>query len=93
MNKSCDGVKLVKAAIWVDSLVYTGWRHADIMWYLKEHNLVKHVSQDMQGFVDQYGNYYRRKAAGMVAFRNNQITEYVDPLTSEHLWDIDGNPI
>lgn len=87
-----DDAKLVKASICVDNIVYTGWRHAHIIQHLRINDLTKHVSQSMQGFIDQYGNVYNRKQAGVLAYKNKQTKEYHRELLSEYLWDEDGTP-
>lgn len=92
-RKHIKDIKLVKAAVHVDAVVYTGWRHSEIMCYLRENKLTTYVGQDAQGFVDQDGNFYRREACGCLAFLNGQTKECKSPLLSEHLWDVDGNPI
>lgn len=84
--------KLVKAAIRCGEVVYTGWRHAQIMVYLRDNDLCDYVSQESQGFIDQHGNFYRRGPASCVAFKSKQCKEFIETLTSEDLWDINGNP-
>lgn len=89
--KSIENNKLVKAAIRCGEVVYTGWRHAQIIAYLRENNLCDYVSQESQGFIDQLGNFYRRSPASCLAFKNKQCKEFIETLTSEDLWDINGN--
>lgn len=85
--------KLVKAAVRVGDKLYLGWRHADIMRELKEHNIVEHVFAEDQGFVTENGRFLMRPQAKSWAFYVEQIEDTEGPiLTSEDLWDNEGNP-
>jgi hypothetical protein len=88
-----ENIKIVAAAIRQGDKVYTGWRHSEIIYYMKE-NGCNYVSQDDQGFIDQGGHFYRRSAAKFIVLANKQITETISStLTSEDLWDREGRPI
>lgn len=86
-------IKFVKAAIRVGDNVFTEWRHHNIIRHL--HGLgFKAIDVNDQGFVDQNGYYYgNRKFCGYWAWRNGQIKKQVRDLTSEDLWDAQGNPL
>lgn len=86
-------IRLVKAAV-VDSndKVYTGWRHSDILQYMKSIGCEKRKTTDDQGFVDELGNYYRRIACKSIVYRNGQLNRKVIVVFSEDLWDKYGNP-
>ena len=85
-------IKLVKAAIRCGEVVYTDWRHHLVLWYMKENKLPR-TTLDDQGFIDQDGCFYRRACCGVIADANGQTKEFKSVLTSEDLWDIDGNPV
>lgn len=92
-NKKVRDIKLVKAAIVCGADVYTGWRHAHIIQYLASHDLIhSKVTQDQQGFIDQDGVFYRREGCSGIAFMNGQTKTFINTLTSEDLWDVNGNP-
>jgi hypothetical protein len=85
-----ESIKISKAAVRQGEFVYTGWRHAEIMIEMREAGL-NPVSQDDQGFVDQEGFFYRRIAADTIVRMNDQAKISGSILTSEDLWDRDGN--
>jgi len=95
LNQSDDikQIVFVKAAVRFNDVVYTGWRHFQIINWMKETGHPK-VKQDDQGFVDSNGYFYRRAAAKCVAIMNGQVDPQWDgnELTSEDLWDINGIP-
>ena len=86
--------KLVKAAVRVDDAVYCGWRHFQVMWYIKELGIPGPISMDQQGFVDQHGNFFMRPCCATIVLMSGQIkTIHADrELLSEDLWDNEGNP-
>jgi hypothetical protein len=90
-----EDIKIVKAAIRQDDKVYTGWRHAEIMYHMKEIGCKPVRQEDDKGFIDQMGHFYRRSAAGVIVRLNKQVTEFINQtvLTSEDLWDNEGNPL
>ena len=95
-DRDCDkrDIKLVKAAVVdTDDKVYIGWRHWEILHHMKSIGCERRSTTDDQGFVDQYGNYYRRKVCSSITFANGQLKEFKDPVLSEYLWDDEGNPI
>lgn len=89
--------RIVRAAIYVPSLrtVYTGWRHDAIMRELRERQITMRAGghPDDQGFTDQYGMFLSRDDAKRVAKKSGQIKQPIigSVLTSEDLWDKDGN--
>lgn len=89
-----EDIKIVKAAIRQGEFVYTGWRHAAILMDMKDAGCSS-PSYDDQGFVDQEGHFYRRSPAGTIVRMNEQVKEFINPsvLTSEDLWDNEGNQI
>jgi hypothetical protein len=89
-----DEIRLVKAAVLdSDGKVYTGWRHWEILHHMKAIGCARRNTTDDQGFVDQHGNYFRRKVCSSITFANGQLKEFKDPVLSEYLWDEEGNPI
>jgi hypothetical protein len=92
LKKRVEDIRLVKAAICYLDTVYTGWRHSHILWHMREIGLPR-VRQEEQGFIDQFGAFYRRESCSFIALENGQVSRYIDPLTSEDLWDNDGNPL
>jgi hypothetical protein len=92
INKPIENIRFIKAAIIRRDKVYTGWRHSEIMRHMRECG-EPYVSQEDQGFIDQEGFFYRRKSCSFIAYENKQVNTYKDPLTSEDLWDVNGNPV
>ena len=87
-------VRLVKAAVLdTDGKVYTGWRHAEILCHMRDIGCARRGTTDDQGFVDQFGHYYRRRVCSALTWNSGQMSEYKEPLLSEYLWDTFGNPI
>lgn len=85
-------IVFVKAAvISEDQYVFIGWRHANILQYMKSIGCKPDKSEHAQGFIDELGNYYRRVICKNIALRNGQLKKQVYVLTSEDLWDKDGN--
>jgi len=94
--------RLVKAAIKTnDGVVHVGYRHHDILRQIAEQladidrldDRRRHDHKWGQGFVNEHGTYYPRHQAQVIALLNGQITESVQPLTSEDLWQADGAPL
>ena len=86
-----EDIRIVAAAVRKGEFVYTGWRHAEIILEMKDVG-DGYVCQDDQGFVDQCGFFYRRSAAGVIVRLNKQADFTGSVLTSEDLWDNEGNP-
>lgn len=87
-------IKFVKAAIRIGDNVYLAWRHHLIINELGPTGKYKPNDFNDQGFIDQDGYYYgSRKFCGYWAWRNGQIKKQVRELTSEDLWDNNGNPL
>lgn len=91
-KKPMEQILLMKAAIRCGDVVYTDWRHHLILWHMKENNLPR-TTLDDQGFIDQDGCFYRRACCCVIAFTNGQTKEYKRTLTSEDLWDEEGNHV
>ncbi len=92
-NRTPDkGIRLVRAAVCGDDdKVYTGWRHADISWYMHENGISRSNTTDAEGFIDQHGNYYRRRVCGSIAWSSGQLKEFKNIVNSEDFWDNNGN--
>lgn len=89
-----DQIRLVKAAVMdTDNKVYTGWRHWQILHHMKSIGCERRNTTDDQGFVDQYGNYYRRIVCSSIALVNGQLKDYKSPLLSEYLWGENGEKL
>jgi hypothetical protein len=83
--------RITKAAVRYGDVVYIAWRHSTILIHM--HFLHgSHGSQDDQGFVDAHGNWYNRYQSARIAYRARQIAKLPPVMTSEDLWDKDGNP-
>ncbi len=79
---------LVSSAILLDGKIYTGKRHHRIIANVRTYGLKRGAfKKGCQGFVDEEGNFYTRKAARVHAFNCRQIeTIIAKTLTSEDLW-------
>ncbi len=85
--------RIVKAAVRVGETVYIGWRHAVIMRHVTSQGAADYIDQDMQGFVDNLGNFHSRYMSAKIACRARQIRDIrLSTLLSEELWDEDGTP-
>ena len=92
--------KIVKAAVIFKGKTYTGWRHADIRNDIV--NLVNPPRLEMcntmsdpwsVGFITENGRFLTRKQALTYGQSIGQIKHLIDStLTSEDLWDKEGNP-
>ena len=84
-------MKITAAAIKIGQRVWTGKRHADIMRDIRAEMEqggyeCPRITQEMQGFVDEAGNFWNRFQAGALAFRAGQTPTRKQTLLSEHLW-------
>jgi hypothetical protein len=80
--------QLVKAAIRLGDVVYTGWRHGEILQFMHGAGCAKPAMDD-QGFIDERGDFYDRlSAAALLHSRGHPLRQ--SPLLSEDLWDNDG---
>ena len=78
---------IVAAAIRYKGVVFTGWRHSEIISYLVKlpFNYDKTLSE--QGFIDHRNNYYDRARAKKVVIECGQkYKQLSNTLTSEDLW-------
>ena len=91
--KEHEEIRLVKAAIWWGENVYIGWRHSEILQYMKSLGLPRVRENEHQGFVDQDGQFHHRKRCSYIAVRNKQVKEFKRVLTSEDLWGNFGKPL
>ncbi len=84
--------RIVKAAVKFGNDVYTGWRHDQVIIHI--HALGKgYTTQEDQGFVDNLGCFHTRWSACVVAMNCRQLKSgEVHDVSSEELWDKDGNP-
>lgn len=85
------GSSMVKAAVKLGTHVYTGWRHYKIWQYLAETCGARCEEFD-EGFVDSDGNFYDRQLADKMAWRSGQVKKCRGRLSSDKLWDDEGNP-
>lgn len=85
-------IKIVGAAIICNKKVYIGWRHSDIIRYLISNNLSDYITQESQGFVDQFDCFHDRRSSAIIAFMNGQTKTFKTDLFSEDVWDNDGTP-
>lgn len=79
-----------------DVLIITGARHWDSVmrgiWDALDTFVIDSIdrNKEEQGFIDQFGNFYTRKEAYIIAKENNQIVRDLgyetDELYSEHLY-------
>jgi hypothetical protein len=83
------GKMLIDAAVRYNGKIYTGKRHGCIMQeIIKEFPDAKLKDPFDQGFVDENGNYYHRKAARMHAIKCGQLPNnfFRERILSEDLW-------
>lgn len=92
---------IVKAAIIVNDVIYTGWRHCFIIHdYCQQHNVKKcpprnHPGETFsnQGFVTDTGRFVTRDEAFDIVRANGQVlVKHGSPtvLCSEDLWNVEG---
>lgn len=86
-----DTGRIIAAAILWDGVMYTGDRHGNILQYLVKIGQLKDIKKDkvtyeMQGFIDQDGNWYTREGARELAIKSKQIKPDHGTLYSEDLW-------
>lgn len=82
---------MVAAAIKWNGIIFTGDHHGNIMQYLVKIGQLKDMKEDkitdeMQGFIDQFGNFQSRKDARILAIAAKQIKRNHGTLYSEDLW-------
>ena len=93
---------IVKAAIIVDDVIYTGWRHCFIIHdYCQQHNVnkcppVNHKGETVsnQGFVTDTGRFVTREEAYNIVKANGQVVvkHGGTVFCSEDLWNVEGKP-
>lgn len=75
-------------------VVYTGWRHSDIIMHI--HALGKgYTKQEDQGFVCNQGAFHDRRMSFKIAAGARQLASgltHVHDLMSEEVWAKDGTP-
>jgi hypothetical protein len=75
------------AAIKVNNNIYIGHRHFQIIPIALESNPeVTYITQDMQGFVTDNGEFVNREIAAKIAYECEQIKEAKHKLYSEDLY-------
>jgi len=77
---------ITAAAVNVNGAIFTGSRHYKIINDLAKSNPDLYITQEMQGFVDDYGNFLSRYEAAELAFKCGQIKRYKTRLLSEDIW-------
>lgn len=78
---------ITQAAIRKDGKIYTGRRHAEILFKAEKYGLGwAGLKGAEQGFVDESGRFYTRKQAGIVAWKCGQMPRVKKHLLSEDLW-------
>lgn len=83
--------RIIAAAIRYKGVTYTGSRHGHIIRSMVEVTTLKDMLKDkvtdnMQGFIDQYGRWYSREDSREIAIKANQIKPDHGTLYSEDLW-------
>lgn len=85
--------KIVEAAILKDGKIWTGKRHADIIYQQMVYDLevepgeTPKVYQEEQGFLADNGMFLRRSQATVIAIKAGQLPEdFNKTLLSEYLW-------
>ena len=79
--------RIVAAAVKIGDRVWIGERHAFIMRAIREEwPEAPRITQEMQGFVDQHGQFWNRFQSGAIAFTAGQTKTRIKTLLSEHLW-------
>jgi len=84
--------RIVCAAIQIGNVLLIGARHYDshMVAQKKRYGLKGARSEEIQGFIDQHGNFYDRRQAWDIAVTENQIRRPIDGnegvLYSENLY-------
>lgn len=84
--------KIVCAAINVGSTILISARHYDMRMHEQKQlmGIKTKQSEEVQGFIDQHGNFYDRRKAWDIAVENNQILRPIEGnegvLYSENLY-------
>ena len=94
--------RIAKAALKCEGKVYTGWRHA----YIRDDLVEKGFTMEQinaafdswnEGFVTESGRFLTRKQSLAYGMQIGQIdnSKLISPglLTSEDLWDMNGDPL
>lgn len=91
--------KIIKCAIIVNGVTYTGWRHSDIRNNIVDTtNITREEMSNVMhdewkvGFIAENGRFLTRKQALVYGRSIGQIDEIIGyTLTSEDLWNADGS--
>lgn len=85
------GDHIIKAAVKVGTVIYTGWRHNAIRYHLINENICA-PPRENEGFIDNKMIFHNRYVAGKIAFCANQMhaRRMGHELISEELWDNNG---
>ena len=78
--------KIVSAAILINGRIWTGKRHAYLIYQILQDVENPKIPQKTQGFLADNGQFFRRKDANVIAFKAGQINELGNSLLSEELW-------
>ena len=86
------GDHIIKAACRVGTVIYTAWRHSDIIAMLHRERVAQYINQEMQGFIDNKFIFHDRYMAGKIAYAARQIPfrRMGHEMISEELWDNSG---
>ncbi len=78
---------IVASAIYHKDIIFTGFRHNDIIHYLVKLGYPTPIPNSDQGFIDEKGNFMNRLKAKEHALKCGQITSTISNImTSEDLW-------
>ena len=78
---------IVASAIKHKGIIFTGFRHPDIIRYLVKLGYEKPIPNHGQGFIDHTGEFLSREEAKIHAFTCKQISTTISVvMTSEDLW-------
>ena len=78
---------IIASAIKHNGIVFTGFRHNEIIHYLIQLGYKKPIPNNEQGFIDSNGTFYDRDNARMLAKITKQLPkDFNKILTSEDLW-------
>jgi hypothetical protein len=84
--------RIVRAAVVIGEVVYTGWRHSEIGSHVAR-TLGVAITDEQRGFIDHLGNFHDRRSAAKIALGSRQVLSVrAMTLLSEDLWDENGVP-
>ena len=71
-----------------DGTIWTGKRHAYIIWEMLSTGMKPKIHQDQQGFVTDAGEFVDREEAGRIAYKCGQTTDWLKTLFSEDIIEV-----